>query len=412
MDFDAVLTAAERLQLLCLRCAVHSQSATLDAPLSREDWNSLRTLASQQRLIPLTAEALYNGNAFADLPGEKTLLCNAARRLTVKQAARTADFLHLYACLDRMGLRPAVLKGIVCRSLYPEPEQRPSSDEDLLIAPAEFSAYHTALISCGLRLLKPEAPTEEADEVTYVDPKRDLTLELHLRPFPSGPDAAAFIDCNRFFSDALSRTVELPVCGQSVRTLHPTDHLLFLLCHAYKHILYSGLGVRQICDLCLFASRFSSEIDWDRLLDAFDRLGILKLSAAFFRIGQTHLQIPAPPAFADAEVDELPLLKDCLGGGLYGADDPDRPRSSHLTLDAVAATRQGRRRRGILKALFPSFKTMSDRYPYLKKLPWLLPWAWGQRAWTYSRTRDVSAGQSLEIGRQRIELLRRYGILP
>lgn len=35
--------------------------------------------------------------------------------------------------------------------------------------------------------------------------------------------------------------------------LAPTDHLLCLLCHAYKHFLYAGFGIRHVCDIGIFA---------------------------------------------------------------------------------------------------------------------------------------------------------------
>ena len=41
-------------------------------------------------------------------------------------------------CIDRLS------------ALYPEPEQRPSSDEDLLIDPKELARWHRELLACGL----------------------------------------------------------------------------------------------------------------------------------------------------------------------------------------------------------------------------------------------------------------------
>ncbi len=406
-----VLTEPERLLLLCLRSAIRRDSISLDAPLSLEDWKSLRTLAVQQRLIPLMAESFSDGRVLSSVPGEWNRLREAARKLTIRQAAGTAEFLLLYERLRSLGLSPAVVKGIVCRSLYPEPEQRASSDEDLLIAPEDYPAYRDALLDCGLHLLDPDTPAEGNDEVTFVDPERKLYLEVHMRLFSTSEEAKGYRDLNRFFEGVLARTVELPVYGQKVRTLEPTDHLLFLLCHAYKHMLYGGVGIRQICDLCLFAARYENDVDWTRLRQSCSELNMLKLAAAFFRIGQQRLDISAPAVFAGLEVDELPLLKDCLGGGLYGADDPDRLHSSHLTLDAVAADRQGRGRRGMLRALFPKGDGLKRSYPYLKQKPWLLPLAWGQRMWRYASARDTSAGKSLEIGRERIALLKQYELL-
>ena len=401
------MDSTEKIFLEALRCGVAGQPVPWTEEPDGATQSALFRLARAQALQPVIAHAISGCPAMGDSRAFRALK-REARAVTIRQATRTAEFLLLLRELNARGLRPAVFKGAVCRSLYPEPEQRPSSDEDILIASVDFPACHKALLDCGLQLLRTEEPLTDPDEVTYVDPDRDLYLELHLRLFPS--DSAAYGDCNRFLEGALSRRVQVSVYGQTLETLHPTDHLLFLLCHAYKHILHGGVGIRQICDLCLFARRYAAEIDWSRVRRAAQELRIETLSAAFFRIGERHLGIPGPMAFADLSPEEEPLLHDCLTGGLYGADDPDRLHSSNLTLEAIAAEKQGRRQLGLAKALFPSAATLSGRFPYLYKRPWLLPVAWTQRIWGYLRERRAPS-KTLQIGQERIKLLRRYRLL-
>ena len=399
----------EALFLETLRSAIHGESAPLPEILSREEWQQLYTYSWQHRVIGLVAQALYPGQALADLPGEWPRFRALARRRTAAQAARTAEFLLLLGELEKMGLRPAVLKGIVCRSLYPDPEQRLSNDEDLLIAPEELPAYHEAMLNCGLRQPEGESYSPEADELTYVDPERDLYLELHVRPF--SPRAGAYAECNAVFEGALERCETLTVYGREIRTLGPTDHLLFMICHAYKHILYSGVGIRQICDICLFAKKYDGQIAWTRVRGGCDRLGISALAAAMFRIGEKYLAIPGPAVFADLNVDELPLLHDCVSGGLYGCEDPDRQHSSNLTLDAVEASKRGRGKRGTLRSLFPEPAYMRRKYRYLARRPWLLPVAWAQRIYGYLFREKANPARSLQIGRERIEMLKQYNLM-
>ena len=401
------MDGTESLLVEALQYGIKGEAVPWSSPPDQAAQLALVRLARAQAVQPLIAQSLFLCPAMA---GETVLEAarKEAKAVTTRQAVRTAEFLLLLRELHSRGLYPAVLKGIVCRSLYPEPEQRTSSDEDLLISPEDFPAFHEALLDYGLQMLDPTAPTVGADEVTYVDPDRDLYVELHMRLIPSGSDA--YGDCNRFFTDVLSRTVTQELYGTAIHTLAPTDHLLFLLCHAYKHILHGGVGLRQICDMCLFARQYGKEIDWTRVRSASEGMKIETLSAAFFRVGERYLDIPAPAAFADLTPDEEPLLHDCLTGGLYGADDPDRLHSSTLTLDAVAAKKQGRRRRGLFKALFPSASTLAGRFPYLRVHPWLLPAAWVQRFLSYLREKS-DPSKTLQIGEERIELLRNYGVL-
>ena len=115
-------------------------------------------------------------------------------------------------------------------------------------------------------------------------------------------------------------------------------------------------------------------------------------------------------------MSKLPMLKDLLSGGLYGNANVSRKHSSNITLDAVAAQKQGRKaKNGLLTSVFPPVSKIAGRYPYLKKHPYLLPVAWCSRLWTYSKetrhSRNNNAADALRIGSERIELMKEYGIL-
>jgi hypothetical protein len=110
------------------------------------------------------------------------------------------------------------------------------------------------------------------------------------------------------------------------------------------------------------------------------------------------------------------MLEDLLVGRLYGDATLSRKHSSSITLDAVAAKKQGKRPRGAMAvSVFPPVKEMVGKYPYLKEKPWLLPLAWSQRLWRYARetrtTADSSAAEAMKIGADRLELMREYDII-
>ena len=109
------------------------------------------------------------------------------------------------------------------------------------------------------------------------------------------------------------------------------------------------------------------------------------------------------------------MLEDLLAGGLYGAADMSRKHSSSITLEAVAAQKEGRQQRSaVLLSAFPSARQLQGRYPYLKQQPYLLPVAWGSRLVEYGKeilSKRSQAADSLKIANKRIELLKIYGIL-
>ena len=66
--------------------------------------------------------------------------------------------------------------------------------------------------------------------------------------------------------------------------------------------------------------------------------------------------------------------------------------------------------------MFPPIEILEGRYPYLQKHKLLLPIAWGQRIVTYGKEQtERNDGnkivESLKIGKERIALMRKYGII-
>lgn len=357
-------------------------------------------------------QAVYLSPALSGSERHLNSIKRMARNLTVAQASQTAEFLLLYGLLAERGLRPIITKGIMCRRLYPYPDQRVSVDEDMLIDPKLMPEYHRAMLERGFELVEPDCSVESDHEIAYSHPDSHLYIEIHKTFFP--PDSSAYGSCNAVLEGAPERCEEVVIEGVPMLTPAPTDHLLYLILHAYKHFLHGGVGIRQTADICMFAEHYADRIDRARIESACNELHISKFVGALFRIGERRLGFDGFGLFESIDVDESPLLSDILSGGLYGAKDVNRLHSSTLTLEAVAADRAGKKRKGALHSVFLPAKALSGRYRYLKKAPWLLPAAWTQRIWNYAVKRDKDAvrpSESLKIGRERIELLKTYDII-
>ena len=200
-----------------------------------------------------------------------------------------------------------------------------------------------------------------------------------------------------------------------------TDHLFYLICHAFKHFLHSGFGIRQVCDIVLFANHYGTEIDWIRILRQCREIHADLFTAALFRIGQKYLTFDPvlagyPKEWQEIQVDEQLMLDDLLDAGIYGDGTMSRKHSSNITLNADSAQKQGKKaEHSVMKTLFPPVKSMERRYPYLKKYPMLLPVAWVSRILKYrqetSKSQNNDAAQAVAIGNRRVELLKQYKIL-
>jgi len=87
--------------------------------------------------------------------------------------------------------------------------------------------------------------------------------------------------------------------------------------------------------------------------------------------------------------------------------------SSNITLNAVEGKKRHTLFGGILHSLFPPMDYMRNLYPYLKRLPFLLPLAWCSRIvqYLYSRKGGSNAMDSVRIGKERLALLKKYEVI-
>ena len=465
------MTKAETAFLALLRAALHGETPA-DPGLEPEEWQKLLRHSERHKLLPLILDAAWslpscraalrqslppggkvsrpeavtdegaerqaavstNGSKCGEPPhpssgfretpestfpsrgrlnGEYPDWKAAVLEQVSRQAIQENEFLNLILALRERGLEPVVVKGAVCRALYPKPLLRPSVDDDLLIPPEQAPAFHAALLELGLTADEPAANPEKAWELSYHKPNSPLYIELHKCLFD--PDSEVFRSFNEPFDGALDRTVPVQIQDVTLRTLAPTDHLLFLILHAFKHFLHSGFGLRIVSDVCLYSRQHAEQIDFARIVAVCAARRCDRFTAALYRIGEKQLGIPAPAPFAAIETDETALLEDVLAAGLVGAEI-DRLHSANITLGAVSDQNTGRSSGGGLrKSLFPSAKQLAGRYPWLERRPWLLPAAWVSRVGSYLKQRErygpQSPAASLRIGRERVELLESYGVI-
>ena len=400
---NMTLTTTETQFLHIARAAISGS----DLPTEKVDWPAIFTLANQQKLLPILFEAARATPA----AGENAVLFAVTKQQVIgqvlNQTVRSAEFADLYRKLRSAGLHPIVVKGQLCSRLYPQTDHRFSADDDLLIPDGEFMACHEQLLTNGLTTDTPADELASADEVSYSKKGSLLYIELHRHLIDS--TEAAHDELNHFFASLK------PVETDSFLAMPPHEHLLYLLLHAYKHFVRSGIGLRQFCDIGLWARAYHAEIDWQRLHEQCESVHASTFAAAAFRIARDYLGIDFDlPMPWDASIDVEPLLHDSLCGGVYGSNDLTRLHSSTVTLNAVKASRTGEKS-SVLRTVFPKREYLERRYPYLKKRPYLLPVAWVQRLVHYAGEKktgaDSSASVSIKLARERIEMMNRYDIM-
>lgn len=393
--------------LKILKTALEGAQVNPDFILSDTELREVLLLAEIHKVLPLVFDA-----AFTTIPqGDRENIRAHVKLLVSRQTLTTERFLASYKALNSQGLYPIVIKGIICRNIYPKPDLRCSSDEDLLIEPSQEKDYISAMDKLGLVPLKDT--DDEHYQSGYVSTS-GLYIELHRSLFSDSSEI--FSKCNKTFEGAKSRSISILIGDTEVRTLSHTDHLLFLILHALKHFISSGVGIRQVCDIALYANTFGKAIDWDYIYNKCSDLKALDFAAAILKIGNRHLTLDytlanIPKRWQELNPDEEPLLEDILCAGIYGSSHRARQHSSRITLDAATGKKHSLKSR-----LFPSAKNLPSQYGYAQKNPVLLPVAWSQRLLRYSKEINAKTNNtplnSMKIGNKRLQLLKKYNIIP
>ena len=397
------LTTTETQFITLIKAAVSGGNC----PTANVNWPDIFALAKEQKLLPILFEAVRRTSAAEENAALFAAIKQQVIGQVLSQTMRSAEFSALYRKLRAAGLHPVVAKGQLCSWLYPLKDYRLSGDDDLYITEGEFFDCHKTLLANGLITDTPAEDLQMADEVSYTKKGSPLYIELHRHLFDSSEDAHD--ELNHFFADIQ------PVEADGLLAMPPHQHLLYLILHAYKHFVRSGIGLRQFCDIGLWARAYHSQIDWQRLHDQCASVHAATFAEAAFRIAREYLGIAFDlPAPWDNPIDVEPLLHDTLCGGVYGSNDYTRLHSSTVTLNAVKSSRDGQKS-SVLASVFPRRNYMAHQYAYVKRCPLLLPVAWVQRLARYALEKHSvshnSAAGSVRLARERIELMKLYEII-
>lgn len=151
-----------------IRCFRNGEKVNWESGISAEEWRELFRLCQYHQILPMVYDTVYGCPAFATFPQQEG---QAVKRQVIRQvmlqSRKTEEFLLLYRKLLENGLKPVVVKGIICRNMYREPDFRCSGDEDVLIPGEQFGKCHEIFLKDGMGMANPDKEPEEQGEVSY-----------------------------------------------------------------------------------------------------------------------------------------------------------------------------------------------------------------------------------------------------
>lgn len=380
-----------------------------------EDLVYIYKMSEIHHVVPMIYNAAYNEDFFKECDANfQAMFKSSAFRYIFSQIQRTNHFLEVYKKLIEKNIKILVFKGIIFRNMYNNPDDRISSDEDILIKKEDYEKVKEFFLSEGFEFI------DKGEECAYFSKSTGLCIEVSTSLFSH--ESKAYGHLNKLFEDVFEKSIKINIDKIDILTLSHEQHLIYIVFHNMKHFLTGGFGIRQVADFSKYIETYGEYINWEKFwLDLKDlnydtfALNLIEISLKYLGFNNDKITYPDNITSFDElknsqkyYINSESLINDILDAGVFGASTMDRKHTALMTLDAVEDKKKSNR----LKAVFPNVNYLKDNYTYLQKYPILLPVAWGQRILSYLKKNKTSSYiNTMELGKQRIELLKEYKII-
>lgn len=380
-----------------------------------EDLVYIYKMSEIHHVVPMIYNAAYNEDFFKECDANfQAMFKSSAFRYIFSQIQRTNHFLEVYKKLSEKNIKILVFKGIIFRNMYNNPDDRISSDEDILIKKEDYEKVKEFFLSEGFEFI------DKGEECAYFSKSTGLCIEVSTSLFSH--ESKAYGHLNKLFEDVFEKSIKINIDKIDILTLSHEQHLIYIVFHNMKHFLTGGFGIRQVADFSKYIETYGEYINWEKFwsdlkdlnYDTF-ALNLIEISLKYLGFNNDKITYPGNITSFDElknsqkyYINSESLINDILDAGVFGASTMDRKHTALMTLDAVEDKKKSNR----LKAVFPNVNYLKDNYTYLQKYPILLPVAWGQRILSYLKKNKTSSYiNTMELGKQRIELLKEYKII-
>lgn len=380
-----------------------------------EDLVYIYKMSEIHHVVPMIYNAAYNEDFFKECDANfQAMFKSSAFRYIFSQIQRTNHFLEVYKKLSEKNIKILVFKGIIFRNMYNNPDDRISSDEDILIKKEDYEKVKEFFLSEGFEFI------DKGEECAYFSKSTGLCIEVSTSLFSH--ESKAYGHLNKLFEDVFEKSIKINIDKIDILTLSHEQHLIYIVFHNMKHFLTGGFGIRQVADFSKYIETYGEYINWEKfwsdLKDLnYDTFAFNLIEISLKYLGFNNDKITYPDNITSFDelknsqkyyINRESLINDILDAGVFGASTMDRKHTALMTLDAVEDKKKSNR----LKAVFPNVNYLKDNYTYLQKYPILLPVAWGQRILSYLKKNKTSSYiNTMELGKQRIELLKEYKII-
>lgn len=224
-----------------------------------EQLPALANLAQEHCTVPFVLPCLRSASVYPSMKHKvKEMMLNYYQ---IEHFTRTTVSL-----LKENHIDCYLLKGLSLADCYPVPEYRKLGDLDLYLAEPEMLSQAQTVLESNGYILQDELSDHHVNYY-YTFPKtgRRFILELHYRVVGQYQYSRTNEIVDLVYSPTQLKKSSQMIHGYSYTVLPPTEYVFYMIHHMLKHYLYSGFGIRLLCDFTFYLKRHESEIDFDQI---------------------------------------------------------------------------------------------------------------------------------------------------
>ena len=340
------------------------------------EWDEVIDLADKHKVEGIIYLALRKSKLISNIgEGKISLLKQKAAITGITQSRHISGLSTVLNKINERNIPVIVLKGLVVREFYPQPDQRSMNDADILVHEGDVEKVKQLLIDMGYVYLEDHKASHHIALVHHKYP----FIELHWNLFKRDGFSNELEHYERLI---WKRAIKVNVGEAEVLSLSYEDLALHLCMHMAAHLVATGFGVRQLCDFVLLVEHKGDEIDWNSFIMKARMYGFEKFSEIMFLLCNKLFNMEVPKEINIKVVNNKKyvsaLLNEIFEAGVHGKKEMAnqfatqvafnfQDKDSNATLGAINR---------YFRFIFPKIDDMSDKYSYAKKVKILTPIAW------------------------------------
>lgn len=334
-----------------------------DMNITVEDWIDFFNEVKEHEVIGIVFDALLKSNKIRNTAYFETFL-KASLVESFHQIQQIEVVKKVLKQLTDNITKVLVLKGFELRRLYPKPEMRTMCDVDIMVEKDQLQKVKNILVGLGY-----EARHHQGDIHYQFIKEKCLSIEVHLRLVnESNNTILSDFEKNIWNYTELCTAYDIPFY-----TLRQEENFIFLVLHLAKHIVYTGFGIRQVCDIALFIENHEG-LDWMKIIQYAKSFHIEKFLYAVLSVCTNLFQIQVPGYIKEFRTKNrkfiASLLDTIFDSGVYGYKTATRVLVNKMTKYQLKTKYE-------VKNIFcPDTELVLEKFKYAKKNKLLYPIAW------------------------------------